>query len=56
MSIISGMNITVRDSVFEHHTTSAPFAGVDIEPNAVPANHPLCRLRLFLLLKAPFPT
>jgi hypothetical protein len=34
MSIISGMNISVRDSVFEQHTISAPFAGVDIEPNA----------------------
>ena len=34
MSIISGMNITVRNSVFEQHTISAPFSGVDIEPNS----------------------
>jgi hypothetical protein len=33
MSVIVGKNITVRDSLFEHHTISAPFAGVDIEPN-----------------------
>jgi Pectate lyase superfamily protein/Putative Ig domain len=33
MSIIAGRNITVRDSLFEHHTMSAPFAGVDVEPN-----------------------
>jgi len=33
MSIIAGKNITVRDSVFEHQNISAPFAGVDIEPN-----------------------
>ena len=33
MSIITGANITVRDSVFEQHTISAPFAGVDVEPN-----------------------
>lgn len=33
MSIILGENITVRDSVFEHHSLSAPYAGVDIESN-----------------------
>jgi len=33
LSIITGKNITVRDSVFQQHTISAPFAGVDVEPN-----------------------
>lgn len=34
MSIIAGKNITVRDSIFENHIMSPPYAGVDIEPNA----------------------
>jgi hypothetical protein len=33
LSIIVGRNIVVRDSIFEDHTISPPFAGVDIEPN-----------------------
>lgn len=33
MSIIVGKNITVRDSLFEYHAISPPFAGVDVEPN-----------------------
>jgi hypothetical protein len=33
LSVIAGRNIVVRDSMFEHHTISPPFAGVDIEPN-----------------------
>jgi hypothetical protein len=33
MSIITGKNITVRNSVFEYNSTGAPYDGVDIEPN-----------------------
>jgi polygalacturonase len=33
MSIITGMNITVRGSVFEYNNIGAPYDGVDIEPN-----------------------
>jgi hypothetical protein len=33
LSIIVGKNITVRDSLFENHKVSPPYAGVDVEPN-----------------------
>lgn len=33
MSIITGTNITVRDSVFAYSNKGAPYDGVDIEPN-----------------------